>query len=64
MPVMEKYLTVEEVAKELRVSVDTVRRLIKDRELTAHKVRGIYRIAADEYQRYLDTTRTDKPEEK
>lgn len=57
------YLTVEEVAKELRVSIDTVLRLIRSKRLAAIKVGVQYRISVEDYQRYKDTQRTDKPEE-
>jgi excisionase family DNA binding protein len=60
----QRYLTVEEVATELRVSTDTVLRLIKRKELGAVKVGVKYRISVEEYERYKDAQRTDKPEEK
>lgn len=62
MPVME-YLTVEEVAKELRVSTETVRRYIKRKQLTALFIGGVYRISADAYEQFKASRRTDKPEE-
>lgn len=61
---MATYYTVEEVAKELRISVETVRRLIKRKELTAISVGGVYRIPAEEYERFVEKRRTNKPEEK
>ena len=63
MPVMEKYLTVEEVAKELRVSKDAIWRLIRQKKLIAYKVGGALRIKSNDLQAYLDTQRTDKSEE-
>lgn len=63
MIVMKRFMTVEEVAKELRVSTDTILRYIKNRELIAHKVGVQYRIEAEEYQRFLDTLRTDNTEQ-
>ena len=60
---MATYYTVEEVAKELRVSVETVRRYIKRKELAAISVGGVYRIPAEEYEQFVKTRRT-KPEEK
>ena len=60
----QRYLTVEEVATELRVSTDTVLRLIKRKELGAVKVGVKYRISVEEYERYLKTQRTDKEESK
>ena len=60
MLVMEEYLTVEEVAKNLRVSTDTILRLIKARKLVAYKVSGVWRIMPDDLQRYLDAQRNVK----
>ncbi len=60
---MATYYTVEEVAKELRVSVETVRRYIKRKELTAISVGGVYRIPVEDFKRFVEARRTDKPEE-
>ena len=48
--------TLEEVAKILRVSVATVRRMIDDGELEAIKVRGQWRVRKDILDRYLGKT--------
>lgn len=48
--------TLEEVAKILRVSVATVRRMIDDGELEAIKVRGQWRVRKDVLDRYLGKT--------
>ena len=58
------FLTVEEVAKELRVSTDTILRLIKRGELVAVRVGVKYRISAEDFRKYKDTQRTDKEESK
>ena len=58
-----EYMTVEEVAKELRVSTDTVLRFIRRKQLVAYQVGVQYRITRDELQRFMDTRRTDKPED-
>lgn len=55
MLVMEEYLTVEEVAQGLKVSTDTILRLIKRKELVAYKVSGAWRIHPDDLKRYLDS---------
>ena len=64
MTVMEKYLTVEEVAKELRVSRDAIWRLIRQKKLIAYRIGGTLRIKSDDLQAYLDTQRTDSEESK
>lgn len=50
---MELY-TLEEVAKILKVSVQTVRRMISEGELRASKIRGQYRIRKDELEAYIE----------
>lgn len=47
-------LTVEEVAKELRVSAQTVRKIIEDGELKAFRVRGQWRIKREDLDRYIE----------
>ncbi len=61
---MATYYTVEEVAKELRVSTETVRRYIKRKELAAVSVGGVYRIPVEEYRQFVEKRRTDKEESK
>lgn len=58
MTVMEKYLTAEEVAQELRVSTDTVLRWIRRKELPAYKFGGVYRITPEDYEQFQATRRT------
>ena len=47
------FYTLEEVAKMLRISMPTVRRLIEDGDLKAIKVRGQWRVSKDEYEAYI-----------
>jgi excisionase family DNA binding protein len=49
----EMVYTVGEAAKALKVSKDTIRRMIKAGELTATKVRGQIRIKAASLEKYL-----------
>jgi excisionase family DNA binding protein len=51
------YLTVEEIAKQLRVSPDTVRRWIRERRLPAIDLIGQYRIRREDYERFLEQRR-------
>ena len=50
-------LTVGEVARDLRVSATTVRRLIRRRELRAHALGSQYRITRNDLDRYLRDAR-------
>lgn len=47
------YLTVEEIAKQLRVSQDTVRRWIREGRLPAIDLIGQYRIKREDYEKFL-----------
>jgi excisionase family DNA binding protein len=49
---MELY-TLEEVARILKVSVQTIRRMIAGGELKASKVRNQYRVRKDDLEEYL-----------
>jgi len=51
---MEEYLTVEEVSKELRVSTDTIFKLLKQKKLVGYKILGVWRIKRDDLNRYLE----------
>jgi excisionase family DNA binding protein len=55
MIVMEELLTVQEVAKTLRVSKDTVWRLLREKRLTGYRVSGSWRVHQDDLQKYLDS---------
>jgi excisionase family DNA binding protein len=46
-------LTVEEVAAQLRVSPQTVRKLIEDGDLKAFKVRGQWRVKQSDLDDYI-----------
>ena len=54
----EDFLTVEEIAKKLRVKVYTVRDWIRKGELIAYKVGRDYRIKKDDYEKFLQERRT------
>lgn len=50
-----RYLTVAEVAQDMRVSTMTVYRLIKSGELAAVRVGKSYRIRANDLDSFLDS---------
>lgn len=54
-----RYLTVAEVAQDMRVSTMTVYRLIKSGELAAVRVGKSYRIRADDLDTFLDSRYVD-----
>lgn len=55
----QELMTIQEVAKRLRVHPDTVRRMIKDGELRATRVRLQYRIYRDSVEQYLHNHETE-----
>jgi excisionase family DNA binding protein len=59
----EEYLTVEEVAKQLRVNEKTVRRWINSGILVAIKPQKEYRIAKSELEDFKRRSRTGKKQQ-
>jgi len=60
MPQGENWLTTEEIAKDLKVNVNTVRRWIQSGELVALDVGGEYRISREDYEEFVQRRKTDK----
>jgi excisionase family DNA binding protein len=60
MPQGENWLTTDEIAKDLKVNVNTVRRWIQSGELPAVDVGGEYRISRKDYDDFLQRRRIDK----
>jgi excisionase family DNA binding protein len=58
-----EYLTVEQIAKELGLSEETVLRWIRRKELKAYKLGKTYRVQRKDYQAFLDQRYTGKPDE-
>ena len=52
-----KLLTIREIAGELKVSDDTVRRLIWAGQLSAHRVLGQIRVTRNDFEDYLARAR-------
>jgi excisionase family DNA binding protein len=50
---MAEVYTIEEAAHILKVSQDTIRRMIREKQLDAKKVRGQWRISKASIDRYL-----------
>lgn len=56
----ERFLTLPELADQLKVSRRTVRRWIKDGDLVAIKLANEYRIAESALKEFLERRSTDK----
>ncbi len=59
---MQQYVTVGEIAKEMRVSWKTVVRLIQSGELPAIKFGRSYRVLKSDYQEYLRKQHIQPPD--
>ena len=60
MPLEEDWFTTEEIAKDLKVNVKTVRNWINSGELVAVDIGGEYRVSRKDYEDFLRRRRTDK----
>ena len=58
-----QWLSVEDIATELSVHVDTVRNWIKQKRLIAYRVGRDYRIKREDYNKFLEERRTLKDDE-
>ena len=59
----EEWLTLDEIAEELRVSVETVRRWIRTKQLKALSIGRGYRIKRKDYEDFLRRRTIDINEE-
>jgi excisionase family DNA binding protein len=55
----EEWLTIEEIAEELRVSEETVRRWIRTKQLKALSIGRGYRIRRKDYEDFLHRRSTE-----
>jgi excisionase family DNA binding protein len=55
----EEWLTIEEIAEELRVSEETVRRWIRTKQLKALSIGRGYRIRRKDFEDFLDRRSTE-----
>jgi excisionase family DNA binding protein len=53
---MSEYLTVEEMAKELKVSEETVRRLIRSGKLKGIKIGKVLRVNKETYDNFISAS--------
>ena len=51
---METYLTIEEVAKHLKLAEQTIRRYVLNREIPYHKIKKVIRFRLSEIERWVD----------
>jgi excisionase family DNA binding protein len=51
---METYLTIEEVARHLKLAKQTIRRYVLNREIPYHKIKKVIRFRLSEVERWVD----------
>lgn len=49
-----EWLSVEQIAKELGLTEDTIRNYIRTRQLTAYRVGNTYRIKREDFNKFLE----------
>jgi excisionase family DNA binding protein len=54
----EQWLSVEDIAQELNVTIDTVRAWIREKKLVAYRVGREYRIKRSDLNKFLEERRT------
>lgn len=52
--ILDQYLTLEDVADHLQLNVQTVRRYVREKRLTAVKFGKGYRVSKDDLQRFIE----------
>jgi excisionase family DNA binding protein len=62
MQLEPEYITVEDIARNLGVSDDLVRKWIRNKELPAYQFGKEYRIRMVDYKRFVEKRRTMEPE--
>ena len=55
-----QWLSVEDIAKELGLTEDTIRNYIRNKQLIAYRMGRDYRIKREDYDKFLEKRRTDK----
>lgn len=60
MPQGEDWLTTDEIAKDLKVNVKTVRNWINSGELAAIDVGGEYRVYRKDYEDFINRRKIDR----
>ena len=53
-PLSTEWLSVEDIAKELGLTEETIRTYIRSRQLTAYRVGNTYRIKREDLNRFLE----------
>jgi excisionase family DNA binding protein len=55
---MQPWLTLEQIAEELQIHVETVRNWVRDKKLPAYKVGRVYRVKRADFENFMAERRT------
>jgi len=55
---VDQWLTLEQIAEELKLHIETVRTLVRTKQLPAYKVGRAYRVKRSDYEAFLAKRRT------
>ena len=58
----DEFLELEEIAKQMHVTTETVRVWIREKQLIAYKIGRSYLVKKEDFQKFLELRRTDKEE--
>ncbi len=56
----DEFLELEEIAKQMHVTTETVRVWIREKQLIAYKIGRSYLVKKEDFQKFLELRRTDK----
>jgi excisionase family DNA binding protein len=55
----DEFLELEEIAKQMHVTTETVRVWIREKQLIAYKIGRSYLVKKEDFQKFLELRRTD-----
>ncbi len=59
----EEFISLEEVAEQLHVTVDTVRAWVREKQLPAYRIGRAYLVKPEDLRRFIEERRTQKKDE-
>ncbi len=60
--ILEQWLTLQEIADELKMHIETVREWVRTKRLTAYRVGRDYRVKRSDLNKFLDERKTTDDE--
>jgi len=56
----EEFISLEDVAERLHVTVDTVRSWVREKQLPAYRIGRSYLVKPEDLEKFIESRRTDK----